>query len=74
MGYALVKRTLPNPIDIVLVFLQKNAFPLDYILMLILTWFLVLCTLSGIRNLGIRVCGIKVRPLILRNRDVVYKL
>lgn len=62
MGYALVNRTLPNPIDMVLVPLQR-VFPLDYILILIVTWFLLLCTMSGIRNLGIRVFGIKMYSL-----------
>jgi LMBR1 domain-containing protein 1 len=54
LGYALPKRTLPNPLDIILVYLQR-VFPLDYILIFIITWFLVLATLSGIRNLGVRI-------------------
>lgn len=52
MGYALPKRTLPNPIDMVLVFSQK-AYPLDYIIMVFIIIYLVFCSISGIRNLGI---------------------
>ena len=62
MGYMLTSRTLPNPIDMILVCLQK-VFPLDYIMILVMTWFLVLCTMSGIRNLGVRVFGVKLYSL-----------
>ena len=62
MGYVLEKRTLPNPIDVILVFLQK-IFPLDYLLLFIITWFLILCTISGIRNLGIRILFVKMYRL-----------
>lgn len=57
MGFVLSKRTLFNPMDYVLVNLQQ-VYPLDYILFLVITWFLILCTFSGIRNLGIRICFI----------------
>lgn len=62
MGYALPKRTLPNPLDIILVYLQK-VFPLDYILIFAITWFLVLATLSGIRNIGVRILCIRLYKL-----------
>ncbi|XP_015791616.1 probable lysosomal cobalamin transporter [Tetranychus urticae] len=61
-GYALQSFNLPNPIDLLLVQLQK-VFPLDYILILIITWLLVLCTFSGIRNLGVRIFFIKMFKL-----------
>ncbi|XP_053210597.1 probable lysosomal cobalamin transporter isoform X1 [Panonychus citri] len=61
-GYALQNFSLPNPIDLLLVQLQK-VFPLDYILILIITWLLVLCTMSGIRNLGIRIFCFKMFKL-----------
>lgn len=51
-GYALPKRSLPNPVDIVLVFSQK-VFPLDYILFGSLVFYLVFCSMSGLRNIGI---------------------
>ncbi|KAL3867711.1 hypothetical protein ACJMK2_040577 [Sinanodonta woodiana] len=51
-GYALPKRTLPNPVDIVLVFCQQ-VFPLDYILFSALVLYLVFCSMSGVRNIGI---------------------
>lgn len=64
-GYSLKIRTIPNPIDIVLVYLQQ-VFPLDYLLFLIMAWFFVLCTISGIRNLGIRLFFVKMYKLRLR--------
>ena len=45
--------TLPNPIDIVLVWAQA-VFPLDYILYSSMILFLVLCSVSGVKDLGIR--------------------
>ncbi|RWS24539.1 putative lysosomal cobalamin transporter-like protein, partial [Leptotrombidium deliense] len=61
-GYFLPKRVLPNPIDIVLTFFQK-VFPLDYVFVLIITWFLLLSTISGIRNLGLYKLRVKkTRP------------
>lgn len=59
MGYALPQRKLINPLDIILLQLQK-VFPLDYILILLIAWLLVLSTISGIRNLEIRICFVKV--------------
>eukprot|EP00106_Octopus_bimaculoides_P012063 XP_014779505.1 PREDICTED: probable lysosomal cobalamin transporter [Octopus bimaculoides] len=52
IGYALPKSTLPNPIDMILVFSQK-VYPLDYIIILLIIIYLVFCSISGIRNLGI---------------------
>lgn len=67
MGYALSERTFSkyNPIDQILVFLQR-VFPLDYLLLLVITWFLVLCTVSGIRNLGVRIFFIRMYRLKLK--------
>ena len=65
MGYTLKERSLPNPIDIILVYMQK-VFPLDYLLLFVITWFLVLCTISGIRNLGIRILFVKMYKLRVR--------
>ncbi|KAL4237090.1 putative lysosomal cobalamin transporter [Mactra antiquata] len=52
LGYALPKPTLPNPVDIVLVFSQQ-VFPLDYILFAALVVYLVLSSMAGIRKIGI---------------------
>lgn len=52
MGYVLPKSTLPNPMDFVLVQSQK-VFPIDYILFMGLVCFLVVCTISGIQQIGI---------------------
>jgi hypothetical protein len=53
--------TLPNPIDIVLVWAQ-NVFPLDYILYSSIILFLVFCSVSGVKDLGIR-CSFLCLPL-----------
>lgn len=62
MGYALDKPNLPNPLDLLLVTFQK-VFPLDYVLILIITLFLLMCTISGLRNLGVRVFFLKAYDL-----------
>ncbi|XP_059144900.1 probable lysosomal cobalamin transporter [Physella acuta] len=63
-GYALPERHLPNPVDIVLVFSQQ-AFPVDYVMMVAIIAYFVLCSMSGIRNIGIWFLWIKmykIRP------------
>nr|KAG5696000.1 hypothetical protein BaRGS_023379 [Batillaria attramentaria]KAG5709644.1 hypothetical protein BaRGS_001694 [Batillaria attramentaria] len=63
-GFALPTRHLPNPVDIVLVFTQK-VFPLDYILMTGIIVYFVLCSMTGVRRIGIWFLWIrmyKVRP------------
>ncbi|CAG2164771.1 unnamed protein product [Oppiella nova] len=52
MGYALFKPQITNPIDIILVTFQR-VFPLDYILILCMSLFFIMATMSGIKNLGI---------------------
>lgn len=52
-GFVLVNGTLPNPADWILVFFQ-HIFPLDYIMYVGMVIFLVFCTMSGVKNIGIR--------------------
>ena len=59
MGYALPNSTYPNPIDIVLVKLS-TVYPLDYALIIIFTFVLVMYTISGYMTLGIRFFFFKV--------------
>lgn len=59
MGYALPNSTYPNPIDWLLVKLQP-IYPLDYILIIIFSFSLVMYTLSGIKHIGIRFFCINV--------------
>ncbi|XP_013380006.1 probable lysosomal cobalamin transporter [Lingula anatina] len=64
MGYALPHRTLPNPLDIVLVFSQQ-VFPLDYILMAGVIMYFFFCSMAGIHDIGIWFFWIKmykIRP------------
>jgi len=52
-GYTLQNSTLPNPVDLVLVCSQQ-IFPLDYIVYTLLVLFLLSCSMSGMRNIGVR--------------------
>ncbi|CAC5379586.1 LMBRD1 [Mytilus coruscus] len=73
LGYALPKRTLPNPIDIVLVFCQK-VFPLDYILFTAVVMYLIFCSMSGVRNIGIWFFWLKmykIRPRRTRPQGIL---
>jgi len=54
-GYTLQNSTLPNPVDLLLVCAQQ-IFPMDYILYTLMILFLLFCSMSGIRNIGIRCC------------------
>ncbi|ESO86626.1 hypothetical protein LOTGIDRAFT_235253 [Lottia gigantea] len=65
IGYALPQRTLPNPIDIALVYSQK-VFPLDYILMSCIVVYFVFCSMSGIRNIGIWFFCVKMYKIRVR--------
>ncbi|OTF83938.1 hypothetical protein BLA29_001449 [Euroglyphus maynei] len=59
MGYALVNSTFPNPINFILSELQ-TVYPLDYILILSLSFSLVMYTISGFKHIGIRFLCIKL--------------
>ena len=52
MGYALPRRTLPNPVDIALQYAQR-IFPLDYVIILVLVLYLFLASMAGVREIGI---------------------
>lgn len=52
-GYTLQNSSLPNPVDLLLIFAQ-SVFPLDYILYTAMVLFLLSCSMSGLRNIGIR--------------------
>lgn len=72
-GYALPHRTLPNPVDMVLVFCQE-VFPLDYIMFSALVVYLVFCSISGVRNIGIWFFWLrmyKIRPRRTRPQGIL---
>lgn len=52
-GYVVVNGTLPNPVDLLLVYAQ-DIFPLDYILYTGMVLFFVFTSMSGIKDLGIK--------------------
>lgn len=58
-GYSEASPRLINPVDKMLTVFQK-AFPVDYITLTLLTFYLVLSTASGIVQMGIRFCFMKV--------------
>ncbi|KAK8775478.1 hypothetical protein V5799_031168 [Amblyomma americanum] len=60
MGYLLPHPTLPNPLDMALVWLQRLSYSsLDFALMLALLLLLVACTIYGLQHIGI--CCLFVR-------------
>ena len=61
-GYILVNGSLPNPLDIVLVYSQ-DVFPLDYIIYCGLVVFFIFCSMSGIKNVGIRFIWLTTYPI-----------
>ena len=63
MGYALPNASLPNPIDLMLVFTQQ-VFPLDYIIMSAITIFFFFCSMSGVKNMGIWFLWLRVSEFI----------
>lgn len=63
MGYALPNSTYPNPIDYVLVKLQA-IYPLDYVMIIIFTFVLVMYTISGYMSLGIRFFFFKIYKIV----------
>ncbi|PRD28894.1 UNVERIFIED_CONTAM: lysosomal cobalamin transporter [Trichonephila clavipes] len=52
MGYTLKENLLPNLLDYIMVKSQK-IFPLDYVIFFLIIIFLLICTVSGMRYLGI---------------------
>lgn len=54
MGYALPKATYLNPIDWLLEHLQGTTYPLDYLMIIVFAFVLVMFTISGYMSLGIR--------------------
>jgi len=61
MGYVLTtfSKTYPNPLDVVIDYAQM-VFPLDYIILLVLVFYIAICTLDGIRRVGIWFLWIKM--------------
>lgn len=59
MGYALPTRTLPNPIDIILVYAQM-VFPLDYVLFAAVALFLLFCAMNALQKMGIWFLWVRV--------------
>lgn len=39
----------------------QKAFPVDYVLLTLVIYYFLSATMSGIRHLGVRFCGMKVR-------------
>ncbi|TRY62684.1 hypothetical protein TCAL_04648 [Tigriopus californicus] len=58
-GYSLRNGSLPNPVDTILVYAQ-DIFPLDYIMYSGMILFFIFCSMSGIKNIGIRMCWFTV--------------
>ena len=67
-GYVLKNGTLPNPLDLTLVYAQ-DVFPLDYVIYTSLILFFVFSSMSGVKAVGIRLLWLplyKIRPYATR--------
>jgi len=53
-GFVINKPTYFNPIDFILVYSSK-IFPIDYIIFLCLVFYIFICSLYGIIELGIKI-------------------
>lgn len=58
-GYTHVAPKLINPVDKAMNEFQK-AFPVDYVLMTLIIYYFLMATMAGVRQLGVRFCGMKV--------------
>merc|ERR1712117_116845 len=58
-GFVLDNGSLPNPVDMLLVYSQV-IFPLDYIIYCGMILFFLLCSISGLRTIGITFCCVPV--------------
>ncbi|EDQ91976.1 uncharacterized protein MONBRDRAFT_22684 [Monosiga brevicollis MX1] len=64
-GYTHAAPKLINPVDLAMTTFQK-AFPVDYVLLSLVIYFFLLTTMSGIKHLGVRFCGMKVYDIKAR--------
>ena len=63
-GYTKVKSAAFYPVDKMLT-LAVGVFPVDYILISFIVYFFVICTMAGVKSLGVRFCHLrlyKIRP------------
>ena len=63
-GYTQVKSAAFYPVDKMLT-LAVGVFPVDYILISFIVYFFVICTMAGVKSLGVRFCHLrlyKIRP------------
>eukprot|EP01137_Pigoraptor_chileana_P033153 Opistho-2@23637 len=58
-GYMIDRTRIVNPLDKIMLLSQK-AFPLDYCFFVGIVAYIVLCTVSGIKNLGVRCLCVKL--------------
>ncbi|XP_070534993.1 lysosomal cobalamin transport escort protein LMBD1-like isoform X2 [Ptychodera flava] len=73
-GYILPQKTLPNPLDITLVYCQA-IFPLDYVLMCLIIVYFVVATMAGIRKIGIWFFCLrmfKIRPHKTKTQGLLF--
>eukprot|EP00039_Didymoeca_costata_P001041 m.49180 g.49180 ORF g.49180 m.49180 type:complete len:688 (+) comp10602_c0_seq1:222-2285(+) len=59
LGYTKTTQKIINPLDFLFV-QASRAFPVDYVLITVIVFFLVLATLSGVKALGVRFCYLKM--------------
>ena len=57
--YRNITTTVLNPVDWILT-KSHSLFPVDYIIITGIVYYFVICTFSGIKNLGVRFCHLKM--------------
>ncbi|XP_077990655.1 putative lysosomal cobalamin transporter [Glandiceps talaboti] len=73
-GYILPQSTLPNPLDITLVYCQQ-VFPLDYVVMCLIILYFVFASMAGVRKIGIWFCCLrmfKIRPHRTKTQGLLF--
>eukprot|EP01147_Barroeca_monosierra_P001981 gene1981-5061_t len=71
-GYSKAAPRILNPVDALMRIFQVG-FPLDYIVLVLIIYYFLAATMSGVRSVGVRFCGLKIFD-ISRGRTVPQAL
>jgi len=68
LGYGKTKPNIINPVDIALT-KASSAFPVDYVIVTLVVYYFVMCTIAGVKYFGVRFLHLKMYK-IRANRTV----
>jgi len=68
LGYGKTKPNVINPVDIALT-KASSAFPVDYVIVTLVVYYFVMCTIAGVKYFGVRFLHLKMYK-IRANRTV----